>query len=124
MDYLIGILVAGFSFSLGVLIGIFEGKRYSFREIPYWLHFIKNQIWFKRLHFSCVIIERIFIVPLITLLFLLIVFIFWPKNGYEPFSPYLLLFFAPGFAIASTRIVIKRWYEFKKNFKNKPSQNP
>lgn len=116
MDYIIGAVVIILSFELGYIIGIFESKRYSFTDVPYWFRFIKKTIWIKRLHILITIIERIFIIPLLTLLFLLIVFIFWPKNGYEPFSPYLLFFFAPGFAIASTRTVIKRWKEFKKDF--------
>ena len=116
MYYIFSVLAACLSFTLGFLIGVFESKRYSFKEVPYWLPFVKKKIWVKRLHLCCIIIERIFIVPLLTLIFLLIAFIFWPKNGYEPFSPYFLFFFAPGLAISTTKTVIKRWRKFKKDF--------
>ena len=117
MQYLIGVLVAVLSFLFGFWLGVFEGKIYSFTEIAAWpLSMLGKFISIKRLRLIYVIIERIFMPFLATLFFLLISLIFWPKNGHEPFSPYFLLFFFPGFAIASTRVVIKRWREFKKTF--------
>lgn len=121
MPGFIDILAAWLSFCFGYFIGALEGKFYSFREVPFWLTFIKTKILAKRLHITCIVVERIFATPFFTLFFLLITFIFWPKNGSEPFSPYFLLFFAPGFAISSTLLLIKRWKKFKKDFWDKAS---
>lgn len=119
MPSFLDILAAWLSFWFGYLVGVLEGKFYSFSEVPVWFIWAQKVVSLKRLHLCCIVIERIFAVPFFTLFFLLITFIFWPKNGYEPFSPYFLLFFAPGFAISSTRLVIKRWKKFKKDFWDK-----